>query len=336
MKELRVCPSTLQKGFKTYCPLALKNLFDGKKVSHTLAFSLDDDDDEDNEFIENNISVSGVQEKFSAVEDNGTIRIAKPGEQGRYIIKPAPAYRLRFRQQIPANEHLTMQIARQVYNIITAENGVVFFADQRPAYITKRFDILPNGSKIAQEDFASLLRKTKETDGVNFKYSGSYEDIAIKIKETVAAQQVELERFFKIILFNYLFSNGDAHLKNFSLHQTKDGDYVLTPAYDLMDSSIHTNDTDFALEKGLSEKLEKSDTYQRTGHPCKDDFIAFGKIIGLSEAGIAPITALFEKEQPLVEALVESSFLADKQKRMYLQNYRTRLSRFCRRGDDGR
>ncbi len=331
MKDINVCPSTLQKGFKTYCPLTSQKLFDGKKVSHSLAFSLDDDGDDDCDFTEGTLSVSGVQEKLSAVEDNGSIRLTRQGEQGRYILKPAPAYRLRFRSQMPANEHLTMQIARQVYGIITAENGIIFFSDERPAYITKRFDVLPDHSKIAQEDFASLTRKTKETDGENFKYSGSYEDIATKIKETVAAWQVEMERFFKLILFNYLFSNGDAHLKNFSLHQTEDGDYVLTPAYDLMDSSIHTNDTDFALENGLSENLEKSETYERTGHPCKEDFENFGKMIGLSEKRVGQIIKPFGMEQPLVQELVESSFLADKQKRMYLQNYKTRLSRFLKK-----
>ncbi len=332
MKETNVCPSTLQNGFKTYCPLATKNLFDGKKVSHNLAFSLDEeDDDDDSDFVEVNISVSGVQEKLSAVEDNGSIRLTKKGEQGRYIIKPAPAYRLRFRQHMPANEHLTMQIARQVYDITTAENGIAFFSDERPTYITKRFDVLPDGSKIAQEDFASLTRKTKDTDGENFRYSGSYEDIAIKIKEVVSAWKIEMERFFKLVLFNYLFSNGDAHLKNFSLQQTEDGDYILTPAYDLMDTSIHTNDTDFALEKGLSENLVKTDIYENTGHPCKDDFINFGKMIGLSDMRVAKIIEPFENEQPLVEELIKSSFLGDKQKRMYLQNYKTRLNRFRRK-----
>lgn len=330
MKEITVCPSTLQKGHNTYCTAAIKDLFDGKKVSHILPFSLDDEENLDDDAIEGKISVSGVQEKLSAVIDGNTLRLTRKGEQGKYIIKPAPAYRLRFRHHIPANEHLTMQIARQVYGIRTAENGLVFFSDGRAAYITKRFDVLPDDSKIAQEDFASLTRKTTNTDGKDFKYSGSYEDIAIKIKETVSAWQVEMERFYKLVLFNYLFSNGDAHLKNFSLQQTSDGDYVLTPAYDLMDTSIHTDDTDFALEEGLSESMEKSDTYIRTGHPCKTDFINFGRLIGISDTRINKMVESFSTEQSNVETLVESSFLDDKQKRMYLQNYKTRLVRFRR------
>lgn len=35
------------------------------------------------------------------------------------------------------------------------------------------------------------------------------------IQRYVPAWKIEMERFFRLVLFNYLFSNGDAHLKNF-------------------------------------------------------------------------------------------------------------------------
>jgi serine/threonine-protein kinase HipA len=60
---------------------------------------------------------------------------------------------------MPANEHLTMQIAAQVFGIETAENALVFFKDGTPAYITTRFDTLPNGSKLAQKDFLPLRKE---------------------------------------------------------------------------------------------------------------------------------------------------------------------------------
>lgn len=76
------------------------------------------------------ISVSGVQEKFPAIIDNGKIRIAPDGERPTHILKPAPWDKtLRDRKQIPANEHLTMQIASQVYGIQTASNGINASAD---------------------------------------------------------------------------------------------------------------------------------------------------------------------------------------------------------------
>lgn len=48
-----------------------------------------------------------------------------------------------------------------------------------------------------------------------------------------------------------MFSNGDAHFKNFSLIETTMGDFKLSPAYDLLNSSIHIEDNDFALDDGL-------------------------------------------------------------------------------------
>lgn len=108
-----------------------------------------------------------------------------------------------------------MQIARQVFSIETGENGLLFFQDNTPAYIIRRFDIAPDGTKIKQEDFASLLGKTSLTHGGSFKYTGSYEDIATCIKRYVAAWQAEMAKFFKLVVFNYLFCSSDAHLKTF-------------------------------------------------------------------------------------------------------------------------
>jgi serine/threonine-protein kinase HipA len=87
-------------------------------------------------------------------------RLTEEKEQGTYILKPKP-HGLRKTSMAPANEHLTMQIANQVYKINTAENGLVFFSNGEPAYITKRFDIGDSGIKLAKEDFASLARKNR-------------------------------------------------------------------------------------------------------------------------------------------------------------------------------
>ena len=39
MIELTCCPSTLQKGFSTYSPVALKELFNSQKVNHILPYN---------------------------------------------------------------------------------------------------------------------------------------------------------------------------------------------------------------------------------------------------------------------------------------------------------
>ena len=128
MRTIDVCPSTLAPGFSGYSPHAVKALFDGVAVSPFISVNFGDEMDR-HQMMENmnNMSISGAQEKFSAVIDNGNIRLCREGEQATYILKPSPFHlSLSTRKQIPANEHLTMQIAAQVYGIRTAVNGLCF------------------------------------------------------------------------------------------------------------------------------------------------------------------------------------------------------------------
>jgi serine/threonine-protein kinase HipA len=113
-----------------------------------------------------------------------------------------------------------MKIASQVYGINTEANALIFFRDGTPAYITKRLDLKDDGTKWGVEDFASLVGKTKDNFGANYKYKFSYEELGELIKLYVPTWRIELEKYFNLLIFNYIFSNGDAHLKNFSLIET--------------------------------------------------------------------------------------------------------------------
>ncbi len=238
MKTISVCPATLQPGYDTYSPMALKLLFGGEKVSPFLDFDFDGINASSNlQENQNNLSISGAQEKYSAVVERGHIRLSNPGEQGTFILKPAPLINIQTRKQIPANEHLTMQIASQVYDIETASNALCFSAKGQPVYITRRFDVKSDLTKYSIEDFASVLGKTEQDAGSNFKYDGHYAMIADAIRMVVPAWMVETERFFKLVLFNYLYANEDAHLKNFSLIN-RNGEYALAPAYDLLNTAF--------------------------------------------------------------------------------------------------
>jgi serine/threonine-protein kinase HipA len=121
--------------------------------------------------------------------------------------------------------------------------------------LTKRFDLKKDGSKWAKEDFASLAGRTPQTHGTHYKYQGNYLELFAILKKYVPAYSIEAPKLWKLLLFNYLFSNGDAHYKNFSLIETELGDFRLSPAYDLLNSRLHINDGDFALEEGLYPKL---------------------------------------------------------------------------------
>ena len=264
-----------------YSPRVLKTLFFGRQVSPYLDFSIKGLKNSDVAVSAmERISVSGVQEKFPAVIDGGKIRLAREGERSTHILKPAPwDETIATRRHIPANEHLTMQIASQEYGIQTAANGLCVSSDGQLVYITRRFDILPDGTKAEMEDFASVCERNEQTDGLHFKYSGTYEDIAVGIKKYVSVWMVDMERFFDLVVFNYIYGNGDDHLKNFSLIRQGE-DYRLAPAYDLLNTSLHVQGDDFGLDGGLSVNMFRSDEYERTGHPCRDDFERFASLIG--------------------------------------------------------
>jgi serine/threonine-protein kinase HipA len=330
MIELNVCPSTLQEGFSTYSPTALKQLFDGQPVSHILDFDSPNNESADNEaYVKNvgRISLSGVQPKASLVV-NRNHQLVKPaeGEHGTYILKPAPtSYALFERKYCPANEHLTMQLALQVYHLETAANGLCFFRDGEEAYICRRFDVGPNGQKYQQEDFASLAGLTNANGGSDFKYSNlSYEECADIIRKYVKAAPVEILKFFRIVVFNYLTLNDDAHLKNFSLINRGDGEYHLAPAYDLINTSLHLGmPRIFALDKGLfKEGMQLSDVRSIS----RKDFEEFGQRIGLAPRLVHRELDTFAAEFPIVKELIDHSFLSDDLKRSYWLSYKYRRS----------
>ena len=199
------------------------------------------------------------------------------------------------------------------------------------AYIVRRYDIKPDGTKLRQEDFYALLGRSEDTDGKDFKYQGSYEDMANIIKRYIPAWPVALERFFRLVVFNYIFGNGDAHLKNFSVLYTEDGDLQLAPAYDLINTHIHLGDSDFAMRDGLSLTLKKSDSYVRTGHPCQDDFRRFGLSIGLSPKRVEAVLKPFMNFPEQVQQLIDRSYFSDdKLRRTYWRIIEERRQRFVR------
>lgn len=322
----------MSKCLSTYKPIkslgfsakALKHLFEGRRVSPFLDF-------EAPEFIYNNdfennirqISISGVQVKYSLQLEENTLKLTQVG--GKYILKPIPVGRFQNLASAPENEHLTMQIASQIFGIETAPNTLIYFKNSEPAYLVKRFDVQVDGTKWLQEDFSQIKQVSRQTNGENYKYEGSYEEIAILIKKYCAAWTVEIERFFKLVLFNYLFSNGDAHLKNFSLIQTKFGDFRLSPAYDLLCTYLHTpNEPAMALDLFANDYY--TDAYNSLGYFSYPDFLEFGTKIGIQTKRLERIIDDFTKKTDAVKLMITESFLDAEMKKMYFNQYQNRLS----------
>lgn len=322
---IKYCPGTLAEGFDTYSATCLKRVFQGKKVYHVLPYDSPASNPETDELFEQNrkrISISGVQEKFSVILEKNKLRLSNEGERGNYILKPIPGVGKK-PDQMPANEHLTMQIARQVYGIETAENALIFFKNGAMAYITRRFDIKEDRTKWAQEDFASLAGRTPQTHGEHYKYLGNYLELFRLMESHLPVYKLESLKLLKILVFNYLFSNGDAHFKNFSLLETPMGDYRLSPAYDLLNSRIHIDDKDFALDDGLLPGNLAQGNIRR-------QFSILAENAGINEKIFNDILSLMLSKSNLVEKMVSVSFLNDTTKKTYWQSYQGRLKQLMK------
>lgn len=301
----------------------LGEMFDGREVSPILPYESIDADIATiaaSTQASGRISISGVQPKYAMVVDEGQLRFAHEGEQGRYILKIAPIEpHIIERPWVPINEWVTMRIAEQVYGIPTAKNCLCYFRNGAVAYVTKRFDVQPDGSKWLQEDFASIANISKDTDGADYKYNAlSYAECGALIDKHVSAAMVEKLKFFRLVVFNYLTCNDDAHLKNFSLMSIDGTDYRLTPAYDLLNTHLHlTNPHIFALTKGLYPGMILDDTHSVTGA----SFEELGRQLGLPDKLVAKELTEFMAEKPQVKELIYSCGLPENLARNYFGGY---------------
>ena len=309
-----------------YCLSCRKKLFDGKRVSTVLEFDKPKAENI-NMYNEHSkrMSISGVQLKYSLKLVGNKLELCE--KNGQYIIKPIPtADHLEMMDDAPENEHLTMQIASQIFNIKTAQNALIYFKDGTPAYITKRFDVKGDGTKYIQEDFAQITNRTKETHGESYKYEGSYLEIGELIKKYVPASMIAIENFFKIVLFNYVFSNGDAHLKNFSLIRNDLDEMELSPSYDLMSTIIHTpGERDTALD--LYDKDHESAYFATYGHYGRTEFIEFAKRLGIVEVRYMRIINEFIKNETVVNIFIQNSSLSNKALDLFITNFKSRIKR---------
>jgi len=298
-------------------------LFKGQRIPFILPFSRPAFDKAKLEIAAERMSISGIQPKVSLALNAGRLEMVESG--GQYILKPRPHGTFRRLEVTPINEHLTMQIARQVFGVVVADNALVAFEDGELAYVVRRFDVQPDGQRLLQEDCAQIAGRSEETHGRNYKYDYSYEEIGELIRRNVATYKVDLERFFELVVFNYLVNNGDAHAKNFSLLRSEQtGAYNLSPAYDLLNTRLHVPDESPTALDLFKDGFE-TDSYRVNAYYAYDDFVEFARKLGLVENRARRILDRFITSQPAVFSLIERSLLPEESKRAYEEHVKDRI-----------
>ena len=317
------CHCCLRETENDFCRSCSQRLFSKANFSALLKFTLPSIAQGSNQ-NSRRISISGAQAKYS-------LRIISKeleptDNNGTYILKPATNMQFRLFADMPANEHITMQMAKQIFKLNVAESALLQFTTKEYTYLTKRFDIRNDGSKILQEDLAQTAGLSSDANGSNFKYESlSYEEIADILKQYVSASSIAIEQFFKVLLFNYLVCNGDAHIKNFSIYSPhQDGVYELTPAYDLINTSLHADDFRTALDLFKDEENYNGKFFTDNGFYGASDFLEFARRIGIVEKRAKKFIRDITAHIPEMDEMLDKSFLSDEAKLQYKENIRDR------------
>lgn len=255
------------------------------------------------------MSVQGVQKKLSAILKikDGYFDIVDRG--GQYILKPPSADY----PELPENEAITMTLAAQI-NLEVPVHGLIYAKDNSMTYFIKRFDRAGHNDKIALEDFAQLSGERRDT-----KYKSSMEKVVSVISQFCTFPKIELAKLFKLTLFNFLIGNEDMHLKNFSLI-TIDGKTSLSPAYDLLNSSIAISQPAEEMALPLNGKLRNI---------TKNDLFKYfaADRLGLNQTVINEINQEIQDALPLWKDYIAKSFMSLPMKKKYLALLENRCKR---------
>lgn len=302
------CYNNLEEGQKDFHPQCARKIF-GTNEAPLLEYRHEELDELAEQVIRSQTSLTGVQPKLSLNlnKHEGTSRLTIVGLWGDYIFKPQTAGY----PELPENEDLTMHLA-DAAKIKVVPHSLIRLADGKLGYITKRIDRTKKGEKIDMEDMCQLTLHPTE-----YKYKGSYEQIAKAIMQHCDMPRLDLTNYMQVLLFCFVTGNNDMHLKNFSLYRPSNS-YQLSPAYDLVNVAIaNPKDTE---ELALTLSGRKSKLQLK-------DFMSSAATMGLEPNVMLRLIDNMHKALPKWESLIQRSFLSDEMKDLYSQIITSRLNR---------
>lgn len=214
-------------------------------------------------------TISGVQKKLLAYKENNKFHASIDGKSATHIAK----FNTERLPDLVRNERQSLTLAQHILGNDKVTNFSLSSVCGEVALLVERFD-RKDFTKLRMEEFAQILCRIS-----NEKYNGSYEEIGNAILNYSALPQVDLELYFKQIIFSIIIGNCDAHLKNFALIETNIG-LRLSPAYDLVNTLIYNEKFDRKIALSLlGEKISCEQINRKI-------LIEFGEKIGLQTRAI--------------------------------------------------
>ncbi len=125
----------------------------------------------------------------------------------------------------------------------------VFSENGRNHFMTRRFDRSDDGKKRFMQTLGAIAHFDYYESGAY-----SYEQLFMTMKE-LGLSQAAIEQQFRRAVFNLVACNQDDHVKNFAFIMNRQGQWDLSPAYDL----CHSEGSDFTRFHQLSVNGKTTD-----------------------------------------------------------------------------
>lgn len=205
----------------SYEPISEKQLADWSKGDQFAFAEVAGDEDV-------RLSLAGAQDKLPVKVDGQDFFLPKGNSPSTHILKFASHFSF-----LPENETFTTMLGRAA-GVKTVDISLYQTKKSRIAVVERYDRIATHGvySRIHQEDFCQALgmhpsEKYQQEGGPSLKQCVEL------IKSVCSVPALELEKFIRWVMFNWLAYNADAHAKNISLLFIN-GETTLTPFYDLV------------------------------------------------------------------------------------------------------
>lgn len=187
--------------------------------------------------------IPGVQDKVSSKMLNVPARRANV----EYILKFNPT-------DVPfavENEHYFLGLAKRC-GLEVATNRLLKDSQGQHALLIERFDRITGSDQVfrlAVEDGCQALNRYPAD-----KYNIDLVDMAQRLIGLCPARRAAGYEIFKQIIFSWLIGNGDAHAKNFSVLESQDGEFMISPTYDLLCTYYYQDRSTALAISGNSEQ----------------------------------------------------------------------------------
>ena len=207
------------------------------------------------------LSLAGAQEKLALAKIDSKWYLPLNGAPSTHILKPTRKGSL---SSLAMNEYICMKLAANL-GLPAPDVDLINIAD-RDVFVVERYDRIKNKRSIQrlhQEDFCQAMGLMNASKYQSDGGPGIF-DIFSVIKSNCSVPALEIQKFLKYIVFNYLIGNCDSHGKNYSILY-RNRTVELAPLYDSVSTLIYSELTEKLSMKIGSHyeirKVSKSDFY---------------------------------------------------------------------------